>query len=121
MNLFVHSHTRNGLLTLSSVVQNGTHTTHLEKLKENARYLLSKEAEPVARLKLVDVLQRLGVGYHFEEEIKDALGSMPIERANIMFKDDITSMSLLFRLLREHGFPVSPGNDSWHIEYLSFP
>ncbi|XP_038987779.1 alpha-terpineol synthase, chloroplastic-like isoform X2 [Phoenix dactylifera] len=87
---------------------NGTHTTHLEKLKENTRHLLSKEAEPVARLKLVDVLQRLGVGYHFEEEIKDALGSMPIERANTLFKDDIHSMSLLFRLLREHGFPVSP-------------
>lgn len=73
------------------------------------------------RLKLVDVLQRLGLGYHFEEEIKDVLGSMPIERANLMFQDDIHSMSLLFRLLREHGFPVSQGNDSSHMEYLSFP
>nr|WBW04292.1 terpene synthase [Ficus erecta] len=96
------------LQSLKSGDLNGTHTTHLEKLKEDARHLLFKEAEPVARLKLVDALQRLGLGYHFEEEIKDVLGSMPIERADLMFKDDIHSMSLLFRLLREHGFPVSP-------------
>ena len=52
-------------------------------------------------------MQRLGVAYHFDGEIKEVLGS--ISKSESAFKEDVISMSLLFRLLRENSFPVSQG------------
>lgn len=52
-------------------------------------------------------MQRLGVAYHFDGEIKEVLAS--ISKSEGAFKEDVLSMSLLFRLLRENSFPVSQG------------
>ncbi|XP_077251450.1 alpha-terpineol synthase, chloroplastic-like [Tasmannia lanceolata] len=79
----------------------------IEKLKEDVKILLKKEEEPFAQLKLIDTLHRLGVGYHFKNEIKEALSIISIDDDNKMMEDDLYTKALLFRLLRKHGFEVS--------------
>uniref|UniRef100_A0A0D9Z966 Terpene synthase N-terminal domain-containing protein n=1 Tax=Oryza glumipatula TaxID=40148 RepID=A0A0D9Z966_9ORYZ len=49
-------------------------------------------------MKLIDALQRLGVSYHFKEEIDNSLESLvSVKFAN----DDFHAISLQFRLLRQ--------------------
>nr|GEX55934.1 E-beta-farnesene synthase 1 [Tanacetum cinerariifolium] len=59
-------------------------------------------------IQLIDAAQRLGIAYHFEEEIEEALqhiygtyGEQWVHRNNLQ------STSLWFRLLRQHGFSIS--------------
>ncbi|ONI13027.1 hypothetical protein PRUPE_4G198500 [Prunus persica] len=64
------------------------------------------------QMKLIDAIQRLGVAYHFEKEIEEALEH--IYAANHFHDDDdgdgdLYSVSLGFRLLRHHGHNVSSG------------
>ncbi|KAI5333576.1 hypothetical protein L3X38_023708 [Prunus dulcis] len=60
-------------------------------------------------MKLIDAIQRLGVAYHFEKEIEEALKH--IYAANHFHDDDgdgdLYDVSLRFRLLRQHGHYVS--------------
>ncbi|KAJ4788371.1 Terpene synthase [Rhynchospora pubera] len=76
-----------------------------ENIKQEVKQLIQKETEPTKKLRLVDAIQRLGVAYQFDGEIKEVLGS--ISKSKSAFKDDVLSMSLHFRLLRENGFSVS--------------
>ena len=50
-------------------------------------------------------MQRLGVAYHFEKDIKDILANLV--DANIA--SDLYTVALQFRLLRQNGFFISTG------------
>ncbi|KAJ6837876.1 (-)-germacrene D synthase-like [Iris pallida] len=61
----------------------------------------------VEKLTLVDDLHRLGIYYHFKDEIREAITSI-----NDHVDDDIGDIRLValrFRLLRQEGYAVSPG------------
>lgn len=60
------------------------------------------------QLCLIDSIERLGVGYHFDKEILDALRRIH-EMSDSSSSDDLFLTSLRFRLLRQHGFRVSCG------------
>ncbi|KAJ0112720.1 hypothetical protein Patl1_02084 [Pistacia atlantica] len=47
---------------------------------------------------MIDSMQRLGVAYHFKEEIEEAI--------NLLRQDVAGDLALQFRLLREHGHPI---------------
>ncbi|KAJ8428541.1 hypothetical protein Cgig2_003789 [Carnegiea gigantea] len=64
-------------------------------------------SEPLEELKFIDAIQRLGVGYHFEEDIEKALERMFESYQDQCDKYDLFHVSLLFRILRQHGFNVS--------------
>ncbi|PKA61404.1 Tricyclene synthase, chloroplastic [Apostasia shenzhenica] len=91
------------------------HEKKREKLKKEVRLLLQKQKGFVEQLELVDALRQLGVAYHFEQEIKDALNSISSPLAlgiksieNILIdSNNIHGTALLFRLLREYGFDAS--------------
>lgn len=77
-----------------------------DKLKENVRKLIWTSNDVVAKMNLVDAIQRLGIGHLFEDEISCILSDI--------HKSEFTSSSLhevalRFHLLREHGLWVSPG------------
>nr|POE87210.1 putative terpene synthase 9 [Quercus suber] len=78
------------------------HATRLEGLKEDVKTLLTSPKDSSVLLKLIDSMQRLGVAYHFEKEIKDVIG---IQNPNVT--SDLYTTALQFRILREHGFPIS--------------
>ncbi|XP_078153315.1 alpha-terpineol synthase, chloroplastic-like [Carex rostrata] len=79
-----------------------------KEMKSNIRsQLIYKESQLPAKLNLVDMLQRLGVAYHFSEEIKHVLEEMVINNAKATLNNDFASLALLFRLMRENCHEVS--------------
>ena len=61
------------------------------------------------QLGLIDALQRLGVAYHFEREIQEALEHIYMTFNVKIDVDDLYKVSLSFFLLRQEGFKVSCG------------
>ncbi|WOG86218.1 hypothetical protein DCAR_0205419 [Daucus carota subsp. sativus] len=57
------------------------------------------------KLKLIDTIERLGLSYHFSDQIEQQL--------DILFRteeesDDLFTEALRFRILRQHGYGISP-------------
>ncbi|XP_007010143.2 PREDICTED: probable terpene synthase 9 [Theobroma cacao] len=81
------------------------HGTKLEELKQEADKLFASTKDTAALLKLIDSLRRLGVAYHFQKQIAEALTQLHVDR-NVSI-NDLSTAALYFRLLREHGYRVS--------------
>ncbi|KAF8765301.1 hypothetical protein HU200_008674 [Digitaria exilis] len=73
------------------------------KVRRRIQQCVSKKENLLEGMKTVDVLERLGVGYHFEEEI--AIYLDVLNRNPVAF-DDLYAASLQFRLLRRHHYDV---------------
>ncbi|XVF77152.1 hypothetical protein PTKIN_Ptkin14bG0018000 [Pterospermum kingtungense] len=77
-----------------------------EELKEEVRRMLLAPMENSnQKLPFIDAVQRLGVSYYFEKEIEDALETIYHDSNDV--ENDLYTIALRFRLLREHGFHVS--------------
>ncbi|GAB4843515.1 hypothetical protein Ancab_013477 [Ancistrocladus abbreviatus] len=73
------------------------------------------------KLHLIETLERLGMAYHFEREIEEALQHIYQtyeDHVDHDEDDDLYVTSLYFRLLRQHGLYVSSGMCIYCI-YLS--
>ncbi|KAL6316128.1 hypothetical protein AAG906_015958 [Vitis piasezkii] len=81
----------------------------VEDLKEEVRReLVVAAGKPSQQLNFIDAVQRLGVAYHFEEEIEEALGHIYDNYHHSDDKyDDLYNVSLRFRLLRQQGYNIS--------------
>ncbi|KAJ4850700.1 hypothetical protein Tsubulata_035874 [Turnera subulata] len=56
-------------------------------------------------LELIDDIQRLGLGYRFEDDIRKALGRfVSMGALDALTKDNLRATSLGFRILRQHGY-----------------
>ncbi|TYJ11872.1 hypothetical protein E1A91_A11G307500v1 [Gossypium mustelinum] len=77
-----------------------------EELKQQVkRMLVISTDKPCKNLDIIDAIQRLGVAYHFEKEIEDALHIIYHHHCNnAQIDDDLYTASVRFRLLRENGF-----------------
>lgn len=72
------------------------------------RRLITVAGNPSQQLNYIDAIQRLGVAYHFEREIEEALKHMYDNYHDVEHKDDdLYNVSLQFRLLRQQGFNLS--------------
>ncbi|CAI0378675.1 unnamed protein product [Linum tenue] len=85
-----------------------------EQLKEEVREMLKGAAVAATErnktnLEMIDAVQRLGIDYHFEHEIEAALlqisGDGPVDDDT---DDDLYTVSLRFRLLRQQGYHINP-------------
>ena len=86
----------------------------IKMLKEGVREMLLHPTKIlVGKMHLIDSIQRLGVSYHFEHEIDDMLQHIHdsyVENGRITIADDdLHTLALMFRLLRQHGYRISPG------------
>ncbi|KAL4619348.1 hypothetical protein ACB092_06G072700 [Castanea dentata] len=82
--------------------------SEVEELKDEVRNeLFSFMGHLSQQLGLIDALQRLGVAYHFEREIQEALEHLYATFNDKNDVDDLYEVSLSFRLLRQEGFKVS--------------
>ncbi|XP_068644521.1 probable terpene synthase 11 [Aristolochia californica] len=79
--------------------------TRIVQLKEQVRRSLRRN-RPASALQLIDTLERLGIAYHFQEELDEILQESVANKGDN--HEDILFTSLRFRLLRQYGFDVSP-------------
>ncbi|KAL6315896.1 hypothetical protein AAG906_013240 [Vitis piasezkii] len=102
-NSFIVSNTPEDEITLAHKEQ------QLEDLKEEIRReLIAAASNPSEQLKFIDAVQRLGVAYHFEKEIEEALQNTYNNYHGIDdINDDLYDVALRFRLLRQQGFNIS--------------
>ncbi|KAL7250322.1 hypothetical protein ACSBR1_012349 [Camellia fascicularis] len=77
--------------------------TKLEELKQETRRVLESTRDHSSLLKLIDSMQRLGVSYHFVEEIEEAIS----DHVNPIVNGNLYTTALHFRLLRQHGYPIN--------------
>ncbi|CAK9141037.1 unnamed protein product [Ilex paraguariensis] len=85
------------------------HIKHARKLKEVRRVLSKAGEEPLEGLFLIDAIQRLGIEYHFQEEIEAILQRQYMAiKTDVHKYEDLYEVSLCFRLLRPEGYYVSP-------------
>ncbi|CAA0805838.1 Alpha-humulene/(-)-(E)-beta-caryophyllene synthase [Striga hermonthica] len=79
------------------------------ELKEEARSMLTMaEGKTVSeRLVLIDTLERLGVGYHFDQQIEYQLEDILIKFDLENEGYDLFTTALLFRILRQHRHYIS--------------
>lgn len=79
----------------------------LEELIIKIKKALRKPSSQKEKMKLVDAIQRLGVGHHFEEEIRLLLEGWFLNQNS---DEDLFNTALRFRLLRHNGLPTSSGS-----------
>ncbi|KAM0936975.1 putative alpha-humulene synthase [Dioscorea sansibarensis] len=81
----------------------------VQELINDVKILLRKTRDSMKeQMQLIDALQRLGVAYHFEHEISEALSfiySAGTSRHSYS-EDDLHFVALRFRLLRQHLYDV---------------
>ncbi|KAF4398887.1 hypothetical protein G4B88_023481 [Cannabis sativa] len=96
--------------SLSTPFKEGAYAKRVEKVKEEVRVMVKRakeEEKPLSQLELIDVMQRLGISYHFENEINDTLKDIYNNNNVYNTNNNVYANSLEFRLLRQHGYPVS--------------
>ncbi|KAJ8636413.1 hypothetical protein MRB53_010680 [Persea americana] len=76
-------------------------TSKVGELKKEVKRMFITSKGSVEEMNMIDEIQRLGVAYHFEKEINDALEH--IYDANVDY-DDLKTVALRFRLLRQEGY-----------------
>ncbi|WCJ33161.1 Alpha-copaene synthase [Euphorbia peplus] len=80
-----------------------------DELKQDIGRMLKKKSDdnPSQKLKLIDLIQRLGISYHFKAEIEDELEKLFCNINSDSHKHDLHNVALRFRLLRQQGIKVS--------------
>ncbi|KAM3744366.1 hypothetical protein ACB098_06G048100 [Castanea mollissima] len=83
----------------------------VQEMKEEVRRMLTSPVEePSQKLNLINLLQRLGVSYHYENEIEKTLQQLHrtlYDRDDQQNADDLYNVALQFRLLRQQGYYIS--------------
>lgn len=85
--------------------------------------LVAKSEKPFEKVKLIDSICRLGLSYHFEKEIDEVLQHIHksyVENGEIILEDNLFSLAVLFRVLRQHGFYVSPSMNGYNSYLFTF-
>nr|AZM65216.1 terpene synthase 6 [Santalum album] len=83
------------------------HVRIAEKLKEEVKSLIMGSMGPLANLEFIDAVQRLGLKYQFETEIKEALFAIYKDSNEEWWANDLHATALRFRLLRRNLLFVS--------------
>ncbi|KAH0703221.1 hypothetical protein KY285_017499 [Solanum tuberosum] len=79
-----------------------------KEIKRNLMMIVEGSIQELdAKLELIDNLERLGVSYHFKDEIMQILRSVHDQTSTIATGDSLYSIALKFRLLRQHHFHIS--------------
>ncbi|XP_047955248.1 germacrene A synthase-like [Salvia hispanica] len=86
------------------------YSKRIEVMKSDVRNLLTApETKMIDTMNLIDTLERLGISYHFESEIEEKLQQFFNLKTNYDDDEayDLYTVALHFRLLRQHGHPIS--------------
>ncbi|KDO36287.1 hypothetical protein CISIN_1g042821mg, partial [Citrus sinensis] len=79
-----------------------------EELKGKVKTTIKYATEPLDQLEQIDNLQRLGLAYHFQTEIRNILHGIYNNNKDDNWRNkNVYAASVEFRLLRQHGYNVS--------------
>nr|WCL15123.1 terpene synthase HlTPS1 [Humulus lupulus] len=91
--------------SLTSQYKGEPYTSRANKLEGDVKRMLVEMENSLAQLELIDTLQRLGLSYRLEDEIKTILEKKnPYNMNNPNY--NLYAIALEFRLLRQHGYAV---------------
>ncbi|KAF5450070.1 hypothetical protein F2P56_030449 [Juglans regia] len=94
--------------SLTSEYMEEAFTRKIDKLKGEVTMMFYKVVDPIKQLELIDIFQRLGVSYHFEDEIRRILEKKhnTHHSGDVCKKQSLYATTVEFRLLRQHGYDV---------------
>ncbi|XP_042490310.1 alpha-terpineol synthase, chloroplastic-like [Macadamia integrifolia] len=92
--------------SLKSDYKGETYKSKTKKLEEEVRHRFDDDGAmgQLGLLELIDDIERVGLGYLFEEEIKKTLDTIVCMED---IKEGLHATALRFRLLRQHGYEVN--------------
>ena len=91
-------------------MQEEKYARQLDELKDDVKRLIHAETDdPLAKLELLDTVQRLGLNHRFQNDVKQAINVIYNNISEASLSDDLYTTALQFRMLREHGYTVSQG------------
>ncbi|PIM97549.1 S-linalool synthase [Handroanthus impetiginosus] len=98
---------------MAAQLSNGTITEETFLLKytqksEEVRDMISKVERDHHSLILIDTIQRLGLGYLFDDELEAILHQRFLASKSAIYDRDLYKAALCFRLLRQQGYQVRP-------------
>lgn len=90
----------------------------IDVIKEEVRgTLMDATINPNEKINLINLLDRLSLSYHFENEIEDQLKQIFNAHPNFDGCDyDLNTISLQFRIFRQHGYKMSCGKCALQIK-----
>ncbi|XP_057459035.1 terpene synthase 10-like [Lotus japonicus] len=92
--------------SLNTEYKEEIYTQRVRVLREEVRMLLCKVESELDQLEFTDALQRLGVDYHYDHEIRKFLDDI-FKMNTLNEENDLYATTLKFRLLRQHGYNIS--------------
>lgn len=96
-------------------------TRHRELIVQ-VKMLLDEDMEAVKQLDLIEDLKNLGLSYLFEDKIRLILNHIYNKHKcflnNEVEESDLYFIALGFRLLRQHGFEVSQGDQIYCMKRI---
>lgn len=95
--------------SLSSEFAGESYAQRVKERKEEVKTMLIKVVDHLHQLELIDTLQRLGLSYHFEHEIRRSLGRIYDKRSSNckLEQENLYAIALEFRLFRQYGYDIS--------------
>lgn len=93
-------------------MQEEEYRLQVQKARDEVKSLFVETLEPVAKLELIDDVEKLGLIAYFQKEINgiiDSFQSFKDENGYVNIESDLYGTSLCFRILRLHGFNISQG------------
>ncbi|KAI4331799.1 hypothetical protein L6164_016754 [Bauhinia variegata] len=97
------------LQSLTSKYNNEKYGLRLDQQIHCVKELFVEEKRGLAKLELVDRIQKLGLARHFQKEIKKVLDNiLSTQNSNSSMEENRYLAALRFKLLRQHGYKVSP-------------
>ncbi|KAG2689095.1 hypothetical protein I3760_09G124100 [Carya illinoinensis] len=92
----------------SDYVAESYSTIKIENLKGEVTEMFHKMVDPLKQVEKIDILQRLGISYHFEDEIRRMLDKMHKTHygGDVCREQSLYATALEFRLLRQKKYHV---------------
>ncbi|KAI4324181.1 hypothetical protein L6164_023738 [Bauhinia variegata] len=90
----------------SEFVDNELYAEQRNHLKEEVRIMLCKMKNPLFQLVLIDDLLRLGLAYHFNNDINTILDNV-YKNMDSFMEENLYFTALKFRLSRQNGYHIS--------------
>ncbi|KAL1817534.1 hypothetical protein ACET3Z_020108 [Daucus carota] len=92
----------NFVKSLTSDYTEEKYARQLDELKDDVKRLIHAETDdPLAKLELLDTVQRLGLNYRFQNDVKQAVDVIYNDISDESLSDDLYTTALQFRMLRE--------------------